>query len=190
MVQHVACIVRVDCPHSDLILLLSLLSFSCPWTIFMHAAQLSFINCSHLFTPNTKWVLQMGTMLLELLSRLAPLSQGRIEPTHSTLMCSYHGWAFNGQGRAVSIPQARFQNPVAEEAACKSNRSCVKAFPTTVCGCLCRTALIQLNRNSCYIVFICHAPGATNTFSHSHCCMLCQMLTESRLEKAVHLLLC
>ena len=98
-------------------------------------------------------LLRKGTILLcswrchkrKLLPRLAPLSQGRIEPADSTLMCSYHGWRINGQGRAVSIPQAHFQNPVAEEAACNSNRSCVKAFPTAVC--LCCTALLQLERS-------------------------------------------
>lgn len=64
--------------------------------------------------------------------RLAPLSQGRIEPSDSTLMCSYHGWRFNGEGHAVSIPQAHFQSPTAEQAACNSNRSCVKSYPTQV----------------------------------------------------------
>jgi len=64
------------------------------------------------------------------LLRLAPLSQGRIEPSDSTLMCSYHGWRFNGEGHAVSIPQAHFQSPTAEQASCNSNRSCVKSYPT------------------------------------------------------------
>ena len=48
-------------------------------------------------------------------------------------MCSYHGWRFNGQGQAVSIPQAHFQSPTAEQAACNSSRSCVKAYPTQAC---------------------------------------------------------
>ncbi|DBA75020.1 TPA: hypothetical protein ACH3X1_010361 [Trebouxia sp. C0004] len=64
--------------------------------------------------------------------RLAPLSQGRIEPSDSTLMCSYHGWRFNGEGHAVSIPQAHFQSLAAEQAACNSTRSCVKSYPTQV----------------------------------------------------------
>ena len=71
--------------------------------------------------------------ILSVLPRLAPLSQGRIEPSDSTLMCSYHGWRFNGQGHAVSIPQAHFQSPTAEQAACNSSRSCVKAYPTQAC---------------------------------------------------------
>lgn len=62
--------------------------------------------------------------------RLAPLSQGRIEPADGSIMCSYHGWRFNGKGQAVSIPQANFQGPNVETAACKSDRSCVKSFPT------------------------------------------------------------
>lgn len=48
-------------------------------------------------------------------------------------MCSYHGWSFNGEGHAVSIPQAHFQSPTAEQAACNSNRSCVKSYPTQAC---------------------------------------------------------
>lgn len=48
-------------------------------------------------------------------------------------MCSYHGWRFNGEGHAVSIPQAHFQNPAAEQAACNSSRSYVKSYPTQVC---------------------------------------------------------
>ena len=48
-------------------------------------------------------------------------------------MCSYHGWRFNGEGHAVSIPQAYFQDPAAELAACNSKRSYVKSFPTAVC---------------------------------------------------------
>ena len=33
--------------------------------------------------------------------RLAPLSEGRIEPSDGTLQCSYHGWRFDSGGRAV-----------------------------------------------------------------------------------------
>ena len=47
-------------------------------------------------------------------------------------MCSYHGWRFNGEGQAVSIPQAYFQSPEVEKAACNSERSCVKTFPAQV----------------------------------------------------------
>lgn len=102
----------------------------------IHCCKRQPCSCSH--------VMKTG-----LLPRLAPLSQGRIEPAGSTLMCSYHGWSFNGQGRAVSIPQAHFQNPAAEEAACNSNRSCVKAFPTAVC--LCCTAQSQLKTSLIYV---------------------------------------
>ncbi|KAK9814221.1 hypothetical protein WJX72_002503 [[Myrmecia] bisecta] len=62
--------------------------------------------------------------------RLAPLSEGRIEPSDQTLMCSYHGWRFNGQGKAVSIPQSLSDSPQAEKTACASSRSCAKTYPT------------------------------------------------------------
>lgn len=38
--------------------------------------------------------------------RLAPLSQGRVEKD-GTLLCSYHAWRFDGEGKCVSIPQCK-----------------------------------------------------------------------------------
>lgn len=37
--------------------------------------------------------------------RLAPLSEGRVDPSTQHLECSYHGWEFNGDGQCQSIPQ-------------------------------------------------------------------------------------
>lgn len=64
--------------------------------------------------------------------RLAPLSQGRIEPSDGTLQCSYHGWRFLGTGRAASIPQAAHDSPQAEKTSCASKRSCAAIYPTQV----------------------------------------------------------
>eukprot|EP01038_Epipyxis_sp_PR26KG_P008445 gene8445-11423_t len=36
--------------------------------------------------------------------RLAPLSQGRIDPITGCIECPYHGWQFNGTGACTSIP--------------------------------------------------------------------------------------
>ena len=41
--------------------------------------------------------------------RLAPLSEGRIDEKTGNLMCSYHGWQFDGEGTCTRIPQA--ENP-------------------------------------------------------------------------------
>lgn len=38
--------------------------------------------------------------------RLAPLSEGRVETKTGNLMCSYHGWQFDGEGICTHIPQA------------------------------------------------------------------------------------
>ncbi|BDA47256.1 Protein TIC 55, chloroplastic [Coccomyxa sp. Obi] len=62
--------------------------------------------------------------------RLAPLSEGRIEPSDGTLMCSYHGWRFRGDGACTKIPQAL--DSKAEQAACSSGRSCAAVYPTQV----------------------------------------------------------
>ena len=61
--------------------------------------------------------------------RLAPLSEGRIH-SDGTLMCSYHGWRFQGDGACVDIPQSL--NAKANATACASSRSCAKAHPVKV----------------------------------------------------------
>jgi nitrite reductase/ring-hydroxylating ferredoxin subunit len=38
--------------------------------------------------------------------RLAPLSQGRVEPKSGCIECPYHGWAFSGDGACTRVPQA------------------------------------------------------------------------------------
>jgi len=58
--------------------------------------------------------------------RLAPLSEGRMEGDN--LMCSYHGWQFNSQGKCTSIPQ--IDDPKAHATACNSPRSCAASYPT------------------------------------------------------------
>ncbi|KAF5835124.1 Rieske [2Fe-2S] iron-sulfur domain-containing protein [Dunaliella salina] len=58
--------------------------------------------------------------------RLAPLSEGRMEGDN--LMCSYHGWQFNSEGKCTSIPQ--IDDPKAHATACSSSRSCAASYPT------------------------------------------------------------
>ncbi|KAK9789581.1 hypothetical protein WJX73_007380 [Symbiochloris irregularis] len=62
--------------------------------------------------------------------RLVPLSEGRIEESNGTLMCSFHGWTFDGEGNCVNIPQCGNVDPAAEKAACSNKRSRVASFPT------------------------------------------------------------
>ncbi|EFJ50048.1 hypothetical protein VOLCADRAFT_89016 [Volvox carteri f. nagariensis] len=61
--------------------------------------------------------------------RLAPLSEGRVEPDGS-LSCAYHGWRFDGSGACRRIPQA--VDAASEAAACSSRRSCATAYPARV----------------------------------------------------------
>jgi phenylpropionate dioxygenase-like ring-hydroxylating dioxygenase large terminal subunit len=61
--------------------------------------------------------------------RLAPLTEGRVE-ADGTLLCSYHGWRFNGEGQCTSIPQAA--DGAAEATACASSRSCVQSYPVQI----------------------------------------------------------
>jgi pheophorbide a oxygenase len=63
--------------------------------------------------------------------RAAPLSEGKIWPEDGaggTLMCSYHGWKFTGDGKCVKIPQAA--SPQQEQRGCSSFRACATTYPT------------------------------------------------------------
>jgi phenylpropionate dioxygenase-like ring-hydroxylating dioxygenase large terminal subunit len=69
--------------------------------------------------------------------RLAPLSEGRVEPD-GTLLCAYHAWRFDARGACVKIPQVR---PLLLLSVCKVHvhacaRSsiiapCIILFPST-----------------------------------------------------------
>ncbi|GBF96942.1 hypothetical protein Rsub_09022 [Raphidocelis subcapitata] len=59
--------------------------------------------------------------------RLAPLSEGRVEPKTGNLMCSYHGWEFDAGGACAAIPQIGDER--ARAAALGSKRSCVASYP-------------------------------------------------------------
>lgn len=57
--------------------------------------------------------------------RLAPLSEGRIDETSDRLMCSYHGWEFEKDGRCAKVPQADKPDLIAQ----KSDYLCAIALP-------------------------------------------------------------
>jgi phenylpropionate dioxygenase-like ring-hydroxylating dioxygenase large terminal subunit len=59
--------------------------------------------------------------------RLAPLSEGRVEPD-GTLLCAYHAWRFDYQGNCISIPQSKDQQTEARN--CSNPKSCAVAYPT------------------------------------------------------------
>jgi phenylpropionate dioxygenase-like ring-hydroxylating dioxygenase large terminal subunit len=60
--------------------------------------------------------------------RNVPLSEGRIEKD-GNLMCSYHGWRFNGEGKLVELPQATEEQLPRLQA---NPRSCAPSRPTQV----------------------------------------------------------
>ena len=57
--------------------------------------------------------------------RLARLSEGRVSEA-GYLECPYHGWAFSGSGKCVSIPQSK------SDVAVQSSRACIQSMPTAV----------------------------------------------------------
>jgi len=60
--------------------------------------------------------------------RSVPLSEGRIEED-GTLLCSYHGWRFNGDGRVVDLPQLQSE---AWQRLQQHPRACAAARPAQV----------------------------------------------------------
>lgn len=62
--------------------------------------------------------------------RLAPLSEGRVDPETRQLQCSYHGWTFDADGSCQNIPQAV---PSTLETAMQNPRSCVPTYSTYKC---------------------------------------------------------
>ena len=68
---------------------------------------------------------------------------------YSVRLFHYHaGWRFNGEGRAVSIPQARFDSEKGEATARASSRSCVKSFPTQACVSTCVSKRLLVKRST------------------------------------------
>ncbi len=59
--------------------------------------------------------------------RLAPLSEGRVE-SDGTLLCAYHAWRFDGEGKCVRIPQSKDKETEAKH--CSNKKSCAIAYPT------------------------------------------------------------
>ena len=59
--------------------------------------------------------------------RLVPLSEGRVE-SDGTLLCAYHAWRFNSEGKCVSIPQSKDKETEAKN--CANSSSCATVYPT------------------------------------------------------------
>ena len=61
--------------------------------------------------------------------RGVPLSEGRVEK-NGELLCAYHAWTFDGEGKCTKIPQTK---TAAKETALKAmSSSCAKSYPTMV----------------------------------------------------------
>ena len=57
------------------------------------------------------------------------VGEGRVEKS-GELLCSYHAWTFNGEGRCTHIPQASGES--AENLQKRNDRSCAKSFPVQI----------------------------------------------------------
>jgi phenylpropionate dioxygenase-like ring-hydroxylating dioxygenase large terminal subunit len=66
--------------------------------------------------------------------RMAPLSQGRINPQTNCLECPYHGWQFHGNGTLACIPQEEeARRPIITKNH-NSNFGRLESFPTHSTG--------------------------------------------------------
>ena len=61
--------------------------------------------------------------------RLAPLSQGRVDPETGCIECPYHGWQFDSEGKVTAIPQLEEGKDLAD-----IKDSQASYFPTHLCG--------------------------------------------------------
>mmetsp|Transcript_7200 Transcript_7200/g.26473 ORF Transcript_7200/g.26473 Transcript_7200/m.26473 type:complete len:590 (-) Transcript_7200:118-1887(-) len=64
--------------------------------------------------------------------RLAPLSEGRIEPARDgsgrkELLCAYHAWRLDSAGKCMAIPQAKAAD---EETLAAAPKACARVHPT------------------------------------------------------------
>jgi pheophorbide a oxygenase len=64
--------------------------------------------------------------------RLAPLSEGRIDPTSGSIECPYHGWQFNMNGTCTKIPQ--MDNSASSSGSKFPTASNKVSYPVTVIG--------------------------------------------------------
>jgi pheophorbide a oxygenase len=73
----------------------------------------------------SSWIVVDGTCP----HRLAPLSEGRIDPITQHLECSYHGWTFDANGTCIRIPQASVET---ERLAFANPRCHITSYPVWI----------------------------------------------------------
>jgi nitrite reductase/ring-hydroxylating ferredoxin subunit len=75
-----------------------------------------------------QWVVQADACS----HRLAPLSQGRVDPKSGCIECPYHGWQFDTEGNVTAIPQLDDGSTI--ENVQKRSSTRVQTFPVHVAG--------------------------------------------------------
>ncbi len=75
-----------------------------------------------------KWTVQADACS----HRLAPLSQGRVNPETNCIECPYHGWTFDSSGNVTSIPQLDKGRSIKDAQKIKGTN--VKTFPSHAAG--------------------------------------------------------
>lgn len=66
--------------------------------------------------------------------RMAPLSQGRIDPATNCLECPYHGWQFNATGTLVRIPHLDEKDAASASQALSAPERSVESYATHLTG--------------------------------------------------------
>jgi len=75
-----------------------------------------------------EWIVQADACT----HRLAPLSQGRVNPETNCIECPYHGWQFDSNGNVTDIPQLDNDRTIQDVQKQKGTK--LQTFPTHVVG--------------------------------------------------------
>lgn len=107
------------------------------WKTCAHTGRPEIHRGSSSVRLETKCLTWMLTSLLW--HRLVPLSEGRIEESNGTLMCSFHGWTFDGEGNCINIPQVHFVFCI--ELKCMQAKTgtyinCLSSLQQSLCHCM------------------------------------------------------
>ncbi len=79
----------------------------CAWDAYMQGFAVCTDHCNAAYQHCMVATQRTCSTAVMCLRRKVPLSEGSVEADGS-LMCGYHGWRWNGDGKAIAIPQVRF----------------------------------------------------------------------------------
>lgn len=83
---------------------------------------------------NTAAAVQWSALIDACPHRLAPLSQGRVDPNTGCIECPYHGWAFDTHGKLMTLPQLEEGRTIDEAVTRESRNGDATSLPVHAAG--------------------------------------------------------